>query len=167
MKVLAILFGLLVVLLIVVVSIRLSLAARRQAVSKTAPAAVYMGLRERALHASRTALGLPVPPKPAEAWGAIMDWGVTNGTATIVAFSDGSASVYWSSGGGSIGGQSHESISNAAKKMVAIAVSTRGSQEDFASHRHPLSDMGDAAQNIITQYRLIQENDAGKIGARK
>lgn len=198
MKVLAILFGLLVALFAVVVCMRWSLAARRQAVNKTAPADVYMGLRNQALHASRTALGLPIPSKPVEPWGAIMDWGVTNDTATVVAFSDGSASVYWSSGGGSIGGQSHESIRNAAKKMVAIATkagpqmsattdfplphqgevilyvltdagvfSARGSQEDFASHRHPLSDLGDAAQNIITQYRLIQESDAGKIGARK
>lgn len=198
MKLLAILFGLLVALFIAVACVRWSLAGRRQAVNKTAPASVYMGLRERALHASRTALGLPVPSKQTEPWGAVMEWGVTSGTATIVAFSDGSASVYVSSGGSSIGGQAHESIRDAAKKMVAIAAKAqpqmsattdfplphqgevilyvltdagvffaRGSQDDFASHRHPLSDLGDAAQNIITQYRLIQENDAGKIGARK
>ena len=137
-----------------------------------------------------------VASTPTEPWGAIIDWGITRGTATVVAFSDGSASGYWSSGGGSIGGQSHKSIRDDAKKMVAVAgktqpqmsattdfllphkgevilyvltdagvFSARGSQDYFASHRHPLSDLGDAAQNIITQYRLIQENDAGRIRA--
>jgi len=36
-------------------------------------------------------------------------------------FSDGSASVYLSSGGGFIGGSSHETIRKATQKMVAIA----------------------------------------------
>ena len=30
------------------------------------------------------------------------------------------------------------------------------SQEDLSSHRHPLSKLGDAAQDVINQYRLIQ-----------
>jgi hypothetical protein len=29
-------------------------------------------------------------------------------------------------------------------------------EEELSSHRHPLSKLGDAGQNIITQYRLIQ-----------
>jgi len=116
-----------------------------------------------------------------------MDWGLTEGTATVVAFSDGNASVYLSSGGGSIGGASHESIRKAAQKMVAIAAecqpqahatttyprpqhsqvifylltdvgvfTANAPQEELSSHRHPLSKLGDAGQDIITQYRLIQ-----------
>jgi len=117
-----------------------------------------------------------------------MDWGVTEGTATVVAFSDGSASVYLSSGGGFIGGSSHESIRKAAQNMVTIAADFQPSaiatttyplprhaqvifyfltdagiftanapQEELSSHRHPLSKLGDAAQNVITQYRLIKK----------
>jgi len=117
-----------------------------------------------------------------------MDWGVLNGTATVVAISDGTASVYLSSGGGSIGGgQSHDPIHKAAQKMVSVAAEFRSqmrpattyplpergqvifyciadlavftanaSEEELTSHRHPLSRLGDAAQNIITQYRLIE-----------
>jgi hypothetical protein len=101
--------------------------------------------------------------------------------------SDGNASVYLSSGGGFIGGSSHESIHKAAQKMVAIAAdcqpkalatttyplprraevifyfltdagvfTANAPEEELSSHRHPLSKLGDAAQNIITQYRLIQ-----------
>ena len=35
----------------------------------------------------------------------------------------------------------------------------RASQEELSSHRHPLSALGDAAQEIITQYRQIAPTD--------
>jgi hypothetical protein len=50
-----------------------------------------------------------------------MDWGFTEGAATVVAFSDGNASVYLSSGGGFLVDAPHESIRKAAQKMVTIA----------------------------------------------
>jgi len=149
----------------------------------------YLSLREQALHLKRDNIGLPVPSNPKEPWAAIMDWGVTNGTATVVAISDGTASVYISSGGGFIGGgQSHEPIRKAAQKMVSVAAeiqpqmraaqayplpqlgqvtfyvltdsgvfTTNAPQEELSSHRHLLSKLGDAAQDIITQYRLIEK----------
>jgi hypothetical protein len=117
-----------------------------------------------------------------------MDWGVTKGLATIVALSDGNASVYLSSGGGYIGGQPYESIRKASQKTVQMAAefrdqmhatatyplpqrgevifyiltdagvfSAKVSEEELRAHRHPLSRLGDAAQEIITQYRLIQD----------
>jgi hypothetical protein len=150
----------------------------------------YEGLRNQILQLKREKIGLAAPAKPTEPWAAVMDWGVTNGTATVVAISDGTASIYLSSGGGSIGGgQSHDSIRKAAQKMVSVAVEVqpqmqatdtfplpqRGQvtfyvltdagvftanapQEELSSHHHPLSKLGDAAQEIITQYRLIQKS---------
>lgn len=64
----------------------------------------YLGLRSQILELKRQKIGLAAPAKPTEPWAAVMDWGVTNGTATVVAISDGTASIYLSSGGGSIGG---------------------------------------------------------------
>ena len=52
-----------------------------------------------------------------------MDWTTANGIATVVALSDGTASIYLSSGGGFIGGQSKEPINNAAKQAVLLAAS--------------------------------------------
>lgn len=117
-----------------------------------------------------------------------MDWGVTSGTATVVAVSDGSASIYLSSGGGYLGGFSHESIREAARNMVKVAAEVQsqttattiyplpgrgevifylltdagiftasGSEEELKAHRHFLSKLGDAGQEVITQYRLIQK----------
>jgi hypothetical protein len=73
------------------------------------------------LQGPRSKFGLAAPSTPTEPWGVLMDWGVRNGTATVVASSDGSASVYFSSGGGYIGGKGQEPIRAAAQKAVEIA----------------------------------------------
>src|SRR5262249_14127116 len=66
------------------------------------PHKTYLDLRDRALRVSRAELGFMPAATPTQPWAVIMDWGVDNGIATVVAFSDGSASVYLSAGGGSI-----------------------------------------------------------------
>jgi hypothetical protein len=104
--------------------------------SKLAPSAggersevsVYLGLRDLALQGT-----LPknvqdaAVAKPGEPFAVLMDWGIARGTATVAAYSDGTASVYLSSGGGFLGGgQAHESIRSAAIKTVGIAGELKG-----------------------------------------
>jgi len=148
---------------------------------------VYLGLRSQILQGSRIKFGLPPTNTATEPWGVVMDWGVQNGTATVMALSDGSASIYLSSGGGSIGGQGQEQIRKAAQRAVAIAAefqgqarpttsyplpehgkvifyilndagvfTASGTQDEFRTHRHAFSKLGDAMQEIVTQYRLLQ-----------
>jgi hypothetical protein len=75
-----------------------------------------------ALGITREKAGLAATYAPTEPWGVIMDWVVSQAIATIIAFSNGHASIYLSTGGGFIGGgESHESVRNAAKRMVAVA----------------------------------------------
>jgi hypothetical protein len=155
--------------------------------SGTALSNTYLGLRNQMLQASRAKLGLPATSKPTEPWGVLMDWGVPKGTATVVAMSDGSASVYLSSGGGFLGGIGHENVRKAAQATVAAAneaqpqmhltttypLPQRGevifyvltdtgvftasaSEADLKSDHNPLSKLGNAAQDVITQYRLMQ-----------
>jgi len=51
-----------------------------------------------------------------------MDWGVRRGTATVVAVSDGTASIDYSTGGGAIGGAyARPGVRRAAAHAVAIA----------------------------------------------
>ena len=66
-----------------------------------------------------------------------MDWGVENGTATVVAFADGSASVYLSGGGGFIGGQGNESIRSAAKKAIEVANQSKSAARATSSFPPP------------------------------
>jgi hypothetical protein len=148
---------------------------------------VYLGLRNQILQGSRVKFGLPQTSAPTQPWGVVMDWGVTKAVATAVALSDGTASIYLSSGGGYIGGQAHDSIRRAAQTAVEIAAEFQPQmqptsayplpqqgevifyvltdagaftatvpEQELGTHRHPLWKLGDAVQNIITQYRQLK-----------
>lgn len=80
---------------------------------------MYAGLRTMALSASRQSLGLPPSSRPAV---ALMDIATDEYTLTVVATDDGSASIYFSNGGGLMGGgQRHEAIRRAALEMIGVA----------------------------------------------
>jgi hypothetical protein len=116
-----------------------------------------------------------------------MDWAVTQGIATVVAVSDGSASIYYSSGGASIGGgYARPAIRDAALHAVSIAskfsggmqrtdnfplpekggvifyvvtdagvLMAKASVELLSTNSHPLSELGNSMQKIITEYRIL------------
>jgi hypothetical protein len=169
---------------------RNSSKASQSAGSERSGAPVYLGLRNLALQSPPAKIQGASTAKPGEPFSVLMDWGVSAGTATVAAYADGTASIYFSSGGGYLGGgQSHESIRNAARKTVEIAgevkslmhptttypLPQRGqvtfyvrtdagvltatvSEDDLRSHRSPFYKLGDSAQTIITEYRLMKEN---------
>jgi hypothetical protein len=149
---------------------------------------VYLGLRNQILRSSRKELGITAPYSSTEPWGLLMDWKMPNGSATVVSLADGTASVYLSSGGGYIGGQSSEAVREAARRTVTVAqefapqmhgttlyplpnlgevtfyaltdsgvVTTTASEADLRNGYSPLAKLGNAAQDVITQYRLLQE----------
>lgn len=84
-------------------------------------APIYSDLRMQALTGSRIAFGLDPTSPAAPAWGVLMEIGYPEGTATLLSLSDGSASLYFSGGGGIIGGSGHETVRRAAKAFVRIA----------------------------------------------
>ena len=77
-----------------------------------------------------------------------MDWGVQNGTATVVALSDGTASVYLSGGGGFIGGIGQESIRIAAKHAVQVAADVQPKMRETQSLSLP--ETGQAQFFVLT-----------------
>src|SRR5256885_2198980 len=86
----------------------------------------YIALRNQALQTTREKIALPAPARATDPWAAMIDWALPEGTTTVVSISDGTASVYLSSGGGFIGGgQSHESIRQAAQDAVATAAAVQ------------------------------------------
>lgn len=122
--------------------------------SKPAPFDVYEGLRNMALQHTRAKLGLPPTSAPTEPWGVLMDWGVEHGTATVVAFSDGSASIYLSNGGGFLGGgESHESVQNAAKRMVTIAAEFQ--RLTIPTKTYPLPRRGEITFYLLTDSGIF------------
>ena len=168
---------------------RSSSKASQSAGSEPSGESVYLGLRNLSLQNPPTKIQGASTAKPGAPFAVLMDWGIPAGTATVAAYADGTASVYLSNGGGYLGGgQSHESIRNAAIKTVEIArelkslmqptttyplpqrgqvtfyvrtdagvLTATAPEDDLRSHRSPFYKLGDSAQTIITEYRLMQE----------
>jgi hypothetical protein len=93
-------------------------------------AAIFAGLRDQLFQRDLAALA-PIPNDPTfasapEVFGVAMEAGLTAGSYLVFGLRDGSASLYFSSGGGSIGGQGQPQINAAAKELVKIAVTLVG-----------------------------------------
>jgi hypothetical protein len=90
-------------------------AAQNSAPGKADPA-IYPRMRANALamHGKTLGSGTVVV--------VLMDWHVANGTASVLAASDGTASIYLSSGGGFLGGgQRYPQLHDAAQLAVHLA----------------------------------------------
>lgn len=107
---------------------------------------IYESLREQALTVIADELGLA--KRANDPFGVLMETGYPNGTATLVAFGEGSASLYFSSGGGIIGGGRHASVREAALDFVDLS-------RQFLEHMdpaaiHPLPSAGKVAFTVLT-----------------
>jgi hypothetical protein len=79
----------------------------------------YLGLRDLALRVKPEEIGLSV--SAGEPYGVLMETGYSGAVATLVAFGEGTASLYFSSGGGILGGGNHEAVRQAANHLVTAA----------------------------------------------
>jgi hypothetical protein len=100
-------------------------------------AEAYQKLRSVALAVDRSAAGISAPSLDAPVWGLLMDMGLPNGTATLFALADGTTSVYFSGGGGVIGGHSHEAVRRANSAMLAEANGVVARMEPTSIYPHP------------------------------
>ena len=82
---------------------------------------MYSALRHQALSIQRTEVNIPALPPEAPVWGILMETGYPEGTVTLFALSDGTTSLYLSSGGGVIGGHSHQSVRQANAELLETA----------------------------------------------
>ncbi len=75
-------------------------------------------LRLRALHADATDFGMAPTEQFPNVFGVIMDVAYPNGVATLVAFADGTVSLYTSTGSGIIGGGAHPQVVSASQALL-------------------------------------------------
>jgi hypothetical protein len=140
-----------------------SRAPQRQATTKT-NAPIYADLRTQALTGSRAAFGLDATSPDAPAWGVLMETGFPEGTATLVSMSDGSASLYFSGGGGVIGGSGHESVRRVAAAFVRLAGTQQAGM--IATKAFPLPRTGRTVFYVLTDSGVFSadadENDLGE-----
>jgi hypothetical protein len=77
-----------------------------------------------------------------------MDMGLADGTATLLSMSDGTASLYLSTGGGIIGGGGHESVRCVAAAFVRLAGRQQAHME--ITEEFPLPSAGRIAFYVLT-----------------
>ncbi|MBS1849861.1 MAG: hypothetical protein JST79_03035 [Acidobacteria bacterium] len=115
---------------------------------------LYVQLRDTVLQGSRLKLGLPPASTQDEPFAVMMDWGISSGTATVVAIADGNASVYLSQGGGAIGGgQSQASVRALARETVSLATEVRPRMQ-FA-RTFPLPRPGEVTFYVLTDAGIF------------
>src|SRR5882724_8430787 len=133
---------------------RNSSKASQPAGSERSRATVYLGLRNLALQNPPAKIQGASTAKPGEPFAVLMDWGIPAGTATVAAYADGTASVYLSSGGGYLGGgQSHESIRNAAMKTVEMASELKSLMQPTTTY--PLPQRGQVTFYVRTDSGVL------------
>jgi len=115
------------------------------------PAQVTEELRARLLRG--TASHFSIEPV-AGVWGVLMETGYPEAAATLVALADGTASLYFSSGGGVIGGGPHPSVNAAARHLVEV--SARHASELSPTTKFPLPDTGDVTFYVLTTNGVLQ-----------
>ena len=152
------------------------------------PGQVYVGLRGQVLAVDPASVGLRPSVELPRVYGALLETGYPNGTATLVALADGTTSLYTSGGFGIIGGGAHPQVAAANQKFLRAVEQSfdtmaadddsnvpatgesviralgfgerravRAAEADFGNGRHPLSGLFYAAQDVVTQLRLIDQ----------
>ena len=145
MRSLAIIIGVLVAFVTVLVVLRRPSAAERER-SANASATLRRAVLSREMFGA-------APPGTGAIRAVAYDWRVGSGGVTIVAFADGTTSLYFTTGGGILGTGARESVQRAAAAMRAEAervVSGFESVSDF-----PLPAGGQSAFYIVTDSATL------------
>ncbi|HYV48303.1 MAG TPA: hypothetical protein VFA20_25760 [Myxococcaceae bacterium] len=113
---------------------------------------LYQHLRGRILTGTRASLGVS-GSSTIPVWGVLMDMGLPQGSATVMALLDGNASIYLSTGGGFLGGVGQPPIRQAAVRMVTIAGEL--SREAKATSEYPIPAFGQITFYLLTDRGVL------------
>ena len=109
-----------------VVRVRTTTARHEQA---EPPENRYYDLRRMALKVTPELLGLKNMGRVTHVFGVVIDWKSDNGTVTVAAYQTGDASIYFSAGGGIMGGGVYRKVRNAVFPLVKHAEDYVGKSE--------------------------------------
>jgi hypothetical protein len=112
----------------------------------------YKGLRELALKISPDDLGLKLDGDGIAAHGVLMEFTLPKATVTLTSYSSGDASLYFSTGGGVIGGVGHETVRSAARQFVSSAQTFLNKMKEVASF--PLPPTGVTHFYVLTNHGI-------------
>lgn len=124
---------------------------------------IFNDLREQIFTLDSEKNGIP-PVGNNNVFGVVMDIGFPEGWATIVALSDGNASMYLSGGSGVIGGLNHNDIRETAISMATVA--DQFVPDCLPTTETPLPISGDVTFYILTTRGIrtmtAREEDLGE-----
>ena len=110
------------------------------------------GLRKRALSVPPGEVGItPVADEP---FAVVMDIGFPQAVVTLAAFSSGEASLYFSNGGGIVGGSTHEPVRKAAIAFVHDAARFTGQMQPAADY--PSASAGNVIFYVRTSGKVLK-----------
>jgi len=81
---------------------------------------MYEDLRRQVLALDPSTVGLVAAPEDSGVWGVLFELGMPGGSASLVAFKDGTTSLYTSRGYGIIGGGQHDHIVTATRNLISM-----------------------------------------------
>jgi hypothetical protein len=120
-------------------------------------ASSYNELREMAIWTKPGQLGLSLASGKTVVYGVVMDWDVKNGTASIISFLSGDASIYFSSGGSIVGRGTHENVKIIAKQFVEEAQQMLGNATK--TDQTPLPDENNVVFYLLTNKGIYSGQD--------
>jgi hypothetical protein len=127
------------------------------------PAEVSAALRARLLNGSASEFSIE---PDASIWGVLMETGYPEAAATLVSLADGTASIYFSSGGGVIGGGPHDTIAAAARRFVSLSKNFLPAMA--ATSQYPLPKPGHVKFYVLTTKGVFTTEEAEEtLGAGK
>lgn len=138
-----------VVVAILILAAAFLVLARPSAEERKQGAAAALGLRNAVL--SRELFQMAGSKAGIRA--VVYDWHIAGGTASLVAFEDGSTSLYLIPGGGFIGAGAHENVRRAATAFRDEAAKARG--QFHAVTEYPLPAKGYSTFYIITDSSTL------------
>ena len=103
------------------------------------------GLRDLMLQTSREEVNLPATQAGAPVWGVLMEMGRPKTTVTVLGLSDGTASLYFSSGGGFLGGHFQPAIRHAGIQFCETA-------NQYLDHFRPVQEYPYPPVGSVTFY---------------
>lgn len=111
-------------------------------------AAIYRDLRTQILTLDAKKAGL-VPEPTTGIWGILMETGYAKAIETLVALTGGTASLYFSDGGGIISAEQHDGPRKACDALIALA--PRFLEQFKPTPAFPLPDQGRIIFYLLTQ----------------
>jgi len=126
--------------------------------SPVSPSETFAALRDQLFGRDLSQMAPPVDDRRGdgpEVYGAAMEGGLEGGSYLVFGLRDGSASLYLSTGGGSIGGQGRPHINAAARAFVATATAFAEQLPRSTSFPLPSVGRGKFAMRSSTCCRII------------